>query len=484
MAASVNRIHVLAGITLLATPLVFAQCTPTTTTNPEPPQAPIAVISDLGEDASIELGQTIVLDGAESALGANTDGLDLTLTYFWEIDTKPFGSEVVDESLVVAGTSLPGDDDDAYEGDPALPETASVEFTPDLVGLYGVTLQVSDGLRVSDLDHVVISVGSTNVCPTADAGADVIALTGQPTTLDGTNTSDPDVNEAGDPQALEWQWHFSLVPGGSELTDADIFSQGTAQPQIIPDVAGTYILQLRVSDGVCTSDPEYVTVLASNGNGQPVAEAGQSILLTPCSPSEVSLDGTASFDTETAALDYEWSFTDTPDGSALSDALIEGRFTATPSFNWDVPGVYTLQLLVSDGEMTSEPDYVAVRAVPPLPNQAPVAVAGDNIVVNTSANCTSNPYTGCSCSPCGSRSVVVEASAYDPDLDPLNYSWIVQSGNGTLLGEQSPIVELTFPDQPVSCNSTSSSTVTVKLTVFDCRAADEDEVTVTFNCNG
>ena len=484
MASSVNRIHVLAAAALLATPLALAQCTPTTVDTPDPPGAPIAVITDLGEDAAIELGATVVLDGSGSELGPNTEGMELTLSYFWEIDTVPFGSELVDESLVVTGTSLSGDDDDAYDGDAPGPETVSVEFTPDLVGLYGVTLQVSDGQRVSDLDHVVISVGSTNTCPSADAGADVVALTGQPATLDGTGTSDPDVDEEGNPQALQWNWHFSLVPGDSELTDADIFSQGTAQPQIVPDVAGTYILQLRVDDGVCESEPQYVTVLATNGNGQPVAEAGQSILLTPCSPSEVSLDGTASFDNETATLDYEWAFTDVPAGSTLSDAFIEGRFTATPSFNWDVPGVYTLQLLVSDGEMTSEPDYVAVKAVPPLPNESPVAVAGDNMIVNASANCTNDPYQGCSCSPCGSRSVVIEGEAYDPDQDFLNYGWIVQSGNATLLGDQSPVVEVTVPDQPVSCNQTSSNVVTVKLTVFDCRAADEDEVQITFNCNG
>ena len=484
MPASVRPFHLLAGAALLASPLVLAQCGPSVLTTPDAPGAPIAIIADLAEAASVELGGTVTLDGSGSTLGENTDDLDLVLTYFWEVDTRPFGSQIVDESLVVAGTSLDGDDDDAYDGDPAAPETATVEFTPDLVGLYGITLQVSDGFRVSDLDHVVIAVGSTNICPVPDAGPDVVALTGQPASLDGTGTSDPDVDDEGNPQPLQWLWHFSLVPNGSALTDGDIFSQGTAQPYIIPDIAGTYILQLRVTDGTCTSEPEYVTVLASNGNGQPVADAGQSILLTPCSPSEVTLDGTGSFDNETAALGYEWSFTEVPAGSNLSNALIEGRFTATPSFNWDVPGLYTLQLIVNDGDESSEPSHVAVQAVPPLPNQAPVALAGEDMIVNTSANCTNDPYQGCSCSPCGSRSVVIEASAYDPDQDALNYSWIVQSGSGTLLGEQSPVVELTLPDQAVSCNQTSSNTVTMKLTVFDCRAADEDEVTVIFNCNG
>ncbi len=483
MAASVNRIQVLGGALLLASPLVFARCVegPAPLTTPE---APLAVITDLGEAANIELGGTVVLDGAESWIDPAATDAGLSLTYFWELDSKPFGSVLVDGSLVIAGTPMDGDDDDAYVGDPATPETTSVQFTPDLVGLYGVTLQVSDGVRVSDLDHIVITVGSSNICPTADAGSDVVALTGVPITLDGTGTSDPDLTDDGLPQPLQWLWHFSLVPSGSDLTDADIYSQGTAQPQIIPDVPGTYILQLKATDGICTSDPQYVTVLASNGNGQPVADAGQSILLTPCSPSEVTLDGTASFDLESASLIYEWSFTAVPSGSSMTNAFIEGRYTATPSFNWDVPGVYTLQLLVSDGELQSDPSYVAVRAVSPLPNQAPVAQTGENVVINSSANCTSGAYTGCSCSPCGSRSFVVEASAYDPDLDRINYQWIVQSGNGSLLGDQGPVVEVTVPDQAATCNNTTTNVVTLKLTVFDCRAADEDEITLTFNCNG
>jgi hypothetical protein len=457
---------------------------------PELPGAPVAEIADLGEAANIELGATVVIDGSLSRLGPNTDGLGLELTYFWEVDTVPFGSTVVDESLVPPGTTSgddddsadPGDDDDAAEAGPA---TTMVQFTPDLVGLYGVTLQVSDGTRVSDLDHVVISVGSSNTCPLADAGADVIAITGVPVTLDGSGSSDIDLNDDGQPQPLEYIWRFSLTPNGSSLQDSEIFSQGTAAPIFIPDVPGTYILQLRVDDGICTSSPEYVTVLASNGNGQPVADAGLSISLTPCSPSEVTLDGTASFDPEGQPLGYEWTFTQVPNGSALTDALISGRFTATPSFNRDVPGLYTLQLRVNDGELVSAPDNVAVSAVPELPNNPPIAFSGENQVFAASANCTNSAYTGCSCNPCGARSAIVSAEgSSDPDLDEISYRWELQSGNATLLGEESLEVEVNVPAQPVGCNQTAVNTVELDLTVFDCRGASNETVTVTFTCSG
>ncbi len=498
MRSSWNIRNLAAAMLLLAVPLSMPGCPTSSGGAPEPPGAPIAVIADLGELANVQVGATVQLDGSLSTLGSNTDGLGLTLTYFWEVDTVHFGSQIVDESLVPPGTAVGDDDDSAVpdeNDDPAEIDPAgnvAVEFTPDLVGLYGITLQVSDGTRVSDLDHVVIAVGSSNSCPTADAGGDVIGFTGVPTSLDGSGSSDPDLDEDGNPQALEWQWSFSLVPNESGLDDSQIFSQGTANPTIIPDVPGTYILQLKVTDGICTSEPQYVTVLASNGNGQPVADAGLSITLTPCSPSEVTLDGTASFDPEGQTLGYEWNFTQVPNGSNLSDALIEGRFTATPSFNWDVPGLYTLQLRVNDGELESAPDNVAVSAVPPLPNTPPVAVAGSddqpnatNIVMNATANCTNNPYTGCSCNPCGARSTVVTAAgSYDPDLDEINYRWELQSGSATLLGVESLEVEVSVPNQPVSCNQTSTNVVELDLTVFDCRGADNDTITITFTCSG
>jgi len=491
MSASLNRNVLAAGALLLTASFAGYGCPP----GVEPverPGDPVAVIGDLENGGNIELGTTVVLDGSGSTLGPNTDGLALELSYFWSIDTVPFGSQIVDESLVPPGTAVGDDDDSANpsdDDDDAAEEASDVadmvQLTPDLAGLYGVTLQVSDGTRVSDVEHVVLNVGSANSCPLADAGADVIALTGVPVTLDGSSSSDTDVNEDGEPQALTYLWSFSLVPNGSDLGNSEIFNQGTAAPIFIPDAPGTYILQLRVSDGICTSQPQYVTVLVSNGNGQPVADAGLSNTLTPCSPSEITLDGTASFDPEGQPLQYEWTFTQVPTGSGLSNALVEGRFSATPSFNWDVPGLYTLQLRVNDGELISAPDNVAVSAVPPLPNTPPVAFGGENITITATANCVNGPYTGCACDPCGARSTVLTAEgSIDPDLDPINYRWEVQSGNATLLGAESLEVEVMVPSQPVTCNQTSFNVVEMDLTVFDCRGADNDTVTVTFACEG
>jgi hypothetical protein len=447
---------------------------------------PVATLTVVGEATGIEVGVVVQLDGRESVLGESSpDGAELV--YFWNLDTKPLNSALVDESITVAGEDEPG----------------LVQIVPDAQGIYGVTLQVGDGELLSDLAHVIIDVGGGNTCPAADAGPDLIGATGIPVTLDGSNTEDPDIepqsgddddsagdddDSAADPepegQVLDFEWRFSLVPSESALTSSDIFYQGTDHPVFIPDVAGSYIMQLRADDGLCTSEPDYVQVQVSNGNQTPVADAGNSIILTPCSPTEIALDGTASYDPEGQPLGYAWRFTSVPNGSDVSDAFLEDRFSATPRFNADVPGFYTLELLVEDSESESEPDYVGVQVVPSQPNEVPISNAGEDVIVEATAHCSNDPYGPSSCNPCGSRPAVLDGSgSFDPDNDALNYQWDMQTaGDATLLGVESQTVEVTLPEVSVTAGNPVTLTFDVSLTVFDCRGADDDLVTVTYIC--
>ncbi|MEE2829944.1 MAG: hypothetical protein VX498_12210, partial [Myxococcota bacterium] len=136
----------------------------------DPPEAPVALLSVLNEDPILAVGDIIYLDGSESHLGANTDGLDLSLSYHWAVASRPIDSALIDEDL----TAL---QDDESNADPS-----RVSITPDVQGLYGVTLQVSDGERVSDLALATLEIGGGNNCHIADAGADLIAQTGVPVT--------------------------------------------------------------------------------------------------------------------------------------------------------------------------------------------------------------------------------------------------------------------------------------------------------------
>jgi RHS repeat-associated protein len=141
----------------------------------------------------------------------------------------------------------------------------------------------------------------------------------------------------------------------------------------------------------------------------------------------IQLNGTASSDPEGLRINYDWSFVSTPAGS---HAVLSDVANPTPTFLVDLVGNYTLQLIVSDGELTSAPSQVVISTK----NSPPVANAGQNQTVSTSAT------------------VQLDGSASsDVDGDALTYRWtIVSTPQGSTATLSNPgIVNPTFiTDEP------------------------------------
>lgn len=93
-----------------------------------------------------------------------------------------------------------------------------------------------------------------NQAPIADPGNDQTASVGSPSTLDGSGSSDPD----GDPLSFAWSIVQRPTNSGTELFHADL-----ADPVLIPDRAGVYVVQLVVSDGDLFSAPATIEVTAT-----------------------------------------------------------------------------------------------------------------------------------------------------------------------------------------------------------------------------
>jgi hypothetical protein len=262
------------------------------------------------------------------------------ISYEWSFTQIPQGSSVTDASL----------------SDPTDPKPT---FTPDKDGDYVVLLTVNDGMR-SDKDAVVITAATPNVAPNADAGASQNVATGDPVTLDGTASHDPDAK----PQPLAYLWSFDAVPEESELTDDDITNRDQPVASFTPDAEGVYILRLIVTDGEASS-ADTVQVAAVTENVTPTANAGPDITITL--GQTAYLDGSASNDPDAGPnpLTYQWRFVSMPTGSSLTNGGIMNPATATPSFKPDVTGTYVLELSVSDGEDIGY-DNVAVTVTPVL----------------------------------------------------------------------------------------------------------------------
>jgi hypothetical protein len=93
-----------------------------------------------------------------------------------------------------------------------------------------------------------------NQPPMANAGPAQSVFVQQTVTLDGRASSDTD----GDP--LTFQWSFVTTPTGSRAT---LSSPQTSQPTFVPDLPGTYMVQLLVNDGMVNSIPSTAAITAN-----------------------------------------------------------------------------------------------------------------------------------------------------------------------------------------------------------------------------
>ena len=291
-------------------------------------------------------GSLITLNGSLSS-DANSD----PLTYSWTLTSKPAGSAAV----------------------LANPTNVSPTFTVDRAGDYTAQLIVNDGTVNSAPDSVIIT--TNNVAPVANAGADQLNIA--PTTLitlNGNLSSDAN----GDP--LTYSWSLTR-PAGS----AAVLSDSTnVSPTFTVDRAGDYIAQLIVHDGTVNSAPD--SVLVRTNDAAPVANAGTDQTVPVCRA--VSLNGSSSFDPNgVSPLSYNWTLPIKPSSTITtsntpitSSVTLANPLTVNPSFTTpsipgvpgitptsgqnvaDLVGLYTAQLTVSDGVVTSASDSVDVTA--------------------------------------------------------------------------------------------------------------------------
>ena len=182
----------------------------------------VAPNAKAGSDQNVLAGNIVYLDGTGSS---DPDKGPLPLSYLWSFFTIPSNSLL--------------SDNDIRSG-----EQANASFTTDVAGTYEVKLTVSDG-DLSSEDTVQIIATSPNVPPNANAGADMTIYLSNTAVLDGSSSNDPD----GEPQALTYSWSFVSVPKGSRLKNTSIIGRDTASASFVPDVTGTYVLELMVSDG-------------------------------------------------------------------------------------------------------------------------------------------------------------------------------------------------------------------------------------------
>lgn len=281
--------------------------------------------------------------------------------------------------------------------------------------------------------------------PVAIAGDDVRVDIGFDTTLDGSESYDPDQSS----EELFYSWRVASGPAGGEFGDAM-----SAVTSFSADAEGEYLVELTVSDGVYESTDTLLVTYRLNL--PPVVDTTGSATTAILGRGAVGLTAAQSSDPNNDEVSFHWDVISAPEGAQWQLGLQDN---VTTSLSADTLGEYEVQVVASDGTLMAS-DIVTVTFVA---NQTPTA--------DTSLSVPSGVA--------GRHAATLDGRAStDPEGDNLSYLWQVVSGpdlTAVSLGSSTASV--------TSFNSNVAGIYEVRLTVDDGLDTDSTilEVTIAEN---
>ncbi len=289
-----------------------------------------------------------------------------------------------------------------------------------------------------------------NLPPVVITGAaQTLTLPSNNTVLDGTRSYDPDGS------IISYAWVLVSGTGGVLATPSAAFTKVSGLTQ------GIYIYQLTVTDNDSATSSALDTIIVNAAdsipvaNVLPVANAGPDQTITAPS-NTVILDGSASYDPDGIIKNFSWVMISGPGSVTISNENI-----ANPTVSGLIPGDYVFKLTVTDsvGATNSAQVNITVDPEPTVPNQAPVANAGNNQTIIAPVS-----------------SVILDGSrSYDPDGTIVNYFWSQVSGPSNSVFSNSGITK------PTVSNLIIGSYVFQLMVTDNSGATGYDQVTVTVN---
>ncbi|MFC7081787.1 PKD domain-containing protein [Halorussus caseinilyticus] len=290
-----------------------------------------------------ELGnQTVELTATDD--GGNTDTDSVTLfvndrpdALFEYAPTRPNPNETVAFDATASGDDLGGIG--AYQwdfdGDGTTDATgANVTHAFETPGDHTVALTVADAYGVENTTTTTVHV---NAPPTADASeSDRRASVGEPLTLNGTASSDPEGN------IVRYDWDVD-GDGAFEKTGATV-SQ-------VYDTSGARNVTLRVTDGGNLTDTDTIRVRV---NTPPTARIDASNTTIRAGES-VAFDASESSDPDGNISEYAWDV----DGDGTTDAT-----GPTAEHAYDADGTYTVTLTVTDDDGATDTATETITVLP------------------------------------------------------------------------------------------------------------------------
>ena len=158
-----------------------------------------------------------------------------------------------------------------------------------------------------------LSCGFYNDPPTASAGLDDTIVLGETVQLDGSASADPDKDR------LSFSWTFIQTPSDSLFSSSSILNSSLPSASFVPDVVGTYIVQLTVSDEMF-SDADIAAITVNPVVTVPSIPAA----LQVANPTQTSL--TITWDA-VADADQYLIYRDITEGGDFTESIYEGTNT-------------------------------------------------------------------------------------------------------------------------------------------------------------
>ncbi|MDJ0749178.1 MAG: PKD domain-containing protein, partial [Woeseiaceae bacterium] len=369
-------------------------------------------IADAGADQLVVESSTVALDGTGSS-----DGDGNIAAYQW---TQASGTVVI---LTNASTPI------ATFTAPTGPATLVFELT------------VTDNDSSTDTDTIEVRV---NAAPTADAGPDQSVDEQSAVSLDASASSDADGTITG------YAW---TQTGGTVVT---LTGANTATPSFtapaVSTTGQTLTFQVQVTDDDGATDTDTVDVQVNNDptlSDPPTALAGPDQVVS--TGAIVTLDGSASIDTDGTITAYQWTQISGISVSLANANAAVATFTAPTA-----PATLVFELEVTDNDSSTGTDTIEVRV-----NAAPTANAGPDQSVDeqSAVNLTA-------------------AGSSDVDGSIVGYAWTQTAGTTiTLTGVGTATPSFTAPSVDAG-----GETLTFEVEVTDNDGAtDTDTVDIQVN---